>query len=47
MRVARDTILAGDWQLDDSVGYVPNDMFGMDGLFYPPISARLGMRYSF
>jgi hypothetical protein len=47
LTVTEDTILAGDWQLDDSVGYVPNDMFGMDGLFYPPISARLGMRYSF
>ncbi len=47
LTVTEDTILAGDWQLDDSVGYVPNNAFGKVGLFYPPISARLGMRYSF
>ena len=47
LTVTEDMILSGDWQLDESVGYVPNNAFGMAGLFYPPISARLGMRFSF
>ena len=47
LTVTEDMILSGDWQLDESVGYVPNNAFGMDGLFFPPISARLGMRFSF
>jgi hypothetical protein len=47
LTVTEDMILSGDWQLDESVGYVPNNAFGMPGLFYPPISARLGMRFSF
>jgi hypothetical protein len=47
LTVTEDMILSGDWELDESVGYVPNNAFGMDGLFFPPISARLGMRFSF
>jgi len=47
LTVTEDMILSGDWQLDESVGYVPNNAFGMPGLFYPPISARLGVRFSF
>ena len=47
LTVTEDMILSGDWELDESVGYVPNNAFGMDGLFVPPISGRLGMRFSF
>ncbi len=50
LTVTEDMILAGNWQLDESVGYGPdnvNNAFGLAGLFYPPISARLGMRVSF
>ncbi len=47
LAVTEDMILSGNWQLDDSVGYVPNNAFGMPGLFYPPIAARFGMRLSF
>jgi hypothetical protein len=47
LTVTEDTILSGNWQLDESVGYVPNNMYRMAGMFYPPISARLGMRFSF
>ncbi len=47
LTVTEDQLLSGNWQLDESVGYVPNNAFRMSGLFYPPISARLGMRFSF
>jgi hypothetical protein len=47
LTVTEDMILSGDWELDESVGYIPNNAFGMAGLFYPPISGRLGMRFSF
>ena len=46
LTVTEDQILSKNWQLDDSVGYVPNNAFRMKGLFYPPISARLGARFS-
>jgi hypothetical protein len=45
--VTEDQILSGDWELDEKVGYVPNNAFRMAGLFYQPISARLGVRFSF
>ncbi|HMA54793.1 MAG TPA: hypothetical protein VKT17_10040, partial [Acidobacteriota bacterium] len=47
LQVTEDMILSKNWQLDESVGYVPNNLFGMPGLFIPPISGRLGMRFSF
>jgi len=47
LAVTEDQILSKDWELDESVGYLPNNAFRMDGLFVPPISARLGMRFSF
>jgi hypothetical protein len=47
LTVTEDQLLSGDWELDESVGYVPNNAFHMEGLFYPPISARLGVRFSF
>jgi hypothetical protein len=47
LTVTEDQILSKDWELDESVGYVPNNAFRMDGLFVPPISARLGLRFSF
>jgi hypothetical protein len=47
LTVTEDQILSGDWELDSSVGYVPNNAFGMDGNFFPPIAVRLGMRFGF
>jgi len=47
LTVIEDQILSKDWELDESVGYVPNNAFRMDGLFVPPISVRLGVRFSF
>ena len=47
LTVTEDQILSKNWELDESVGYVPNNAFRMAGLFYPPISARLGIRWSF
>jgi Carboxypeptidase regulatory-like domain/TonB dependent receptor-like, beta-barrel len=47
LTVTEDMILSGNWQLDESVGYIPNNAFGMSGLFVPPISARLGLRIGF
>ena len=47
LTVTEDQLLSGDWELDESVGYVPNNAFGMKGLFYPPISVRFGARFSF
>ena len=35
LTVTEDQILSGDWELDSGVGYVPNNAFGMSGLFYP------------
>jgi len=39
-------LLSGEWELETS-GYVPNAMFNLPAIFYKPISARLGMRFSF
>ncbi len=47
LTVTEDQILSTDWQMDESVGYVPNNLFGLAGKFYPPISARLGVRFSY
>jgi hypothetical protein len=47
LTVTEDQLLSGNWDLNESVGYVPNNAFRMDGLFFPPISARLGVRFSF
>ncbi len=47
LTVTEDQILSGNWDLNESVGYIPNNAFRMEGLFFPPISARLGVRFSF
>jgi len=47
LTVTEDQILSKDWELDESVGYVPDNRFKMDYIFYPPISVRLGVRFSF
>jgi len=47
LTVTEDQILAKDWELDESVGYVPDSRFQMSSAFYPPISGRLGVRFSF
>jgi hypothetical protein len=44
--VTEDQLLAKDWDLE-TVGYAPNPQFNMNFRFYPPISARLGVRFSF
>jgi hypothetical protein len=47
LTVTEDQILSKDWELDESVGFVPNPAFRMKGLFFPPVAARLGLRFSF
>ena len=47
LTVTEDQLLSKSWNLDGSVGYVPNNAFKMPGLFYPPVAARLGARFSF
>jgi hypothetical protein len=47
LMVTQDQIMAKDWELDESVGYVPDNRFKKDYIFYPPISVRLGVRFSF
>jgi hypothetical protein len=47
LSVTEDQILSKDWELDESVGYLPNNAFRMEGFFFPPFSARLGARFSF
>ena len=46
LTVTEDQLLSGEWELETS-GYVPNAMFNLPAIFYKPISARLGMRFSF
>jgi len=47
LTVTEQQILSKDWQLDESVGYVPDSRFRMKSALYPPIAARLGVRFSF
>jgi hypothetical protein len=46
LTVTEEQLLSGDWELE-TAGYVPNAMFNLPGIFYKPIAARLGVRYSF
>jgi hypothetical protein len=46
LQVTEDQILNKDWELETS-GYVPDPRFKKDYLFYPPISARLGVKFIF
>jgi hypothetical protein len=46
--VSEEKLLSGNWDLDDpEVGYIPDPGFMMKYDFYPPIAARLGIRFSF
>ena len=46
LQVTEDQVLSKDWELETS-GYVPDPRFKRDYLFYPPISARLGIKFIF
>jgi len=47
LAVTEDQILSKNWQLETTQGYVPSSAFMKPAGFYPPISARLGVRMSF
>jgi hypothetical protein len=40
-------ILSKSWELEEASDYVRNNAFRMKAIFYPPISARVGVRFSF
>jgi hypothetical protein len=40
-------ILSKSWELEEASDYVRNNAFRMKAIFYPPISVRLGLRFSF
>jgi hypothetical protein len=46
LEVSADQLLSKDWELETS-GYVPDPRFGKVLYFYPPIEARLGIKYIF
>ena len=46
LQVTEDQVLSKDWQLETSE-YVPDARFKKDYLFYPPITARLGIKFIF
>jgi len=46
LSVSEDQLLAKNWQLETS-GFVPDPQFKKGYMFYPPIAARLGIRYGF
>jgi hypothetical protein len=45
--VSEDQILSGDCQLESLPGNVPNKAYGLASRFFPPISVRLGLPFSF
>jgi len=47
LEVTEDQILSKDWELETTPGYVPASAFMKPAGFYPPISARVGARFSF
>ena len=47
LAVSEDMILSKSWELETTPGYVPGSAFMKPVWFFPPISARLGVRYSF
>ena len=47
LAVTEDQILSKDWELETTPGYVPASAFMKPAGFYPPISARVGARFSF
>jgi hypothetical protein len=40
-------ILANSYDLETAAEYTPNPLFNKDAAFFPPVSVRLGMRFSF
>jgi len=46
LQVTEDEVLSKDWELETS-GYVPDPCFKKEDTFYPPISARLGIKFIF
>jgi hypothetical protein len=46
LQVTENQVLSKDWELETS-GYVPDPMFKKSYSFYPPISARLGIKFIF
>jgi hypothetical protein len=40
-------ILSKSWELEEASDYVRNNAYGMKAIFYPPIAARVGVRFSF
>jgi hypothetical protein len=46
LQVTEDQLLSKDWELETS-GYVPDPRFRKEYTFYPPISARLGIKFIF
>jgi hypothetical protein len=48
LNVSEEKLRSGNWDLDDpEIGYIPDPAFMMKYQFYPPIAARLGIRFSF
>jgi hypothetical protein len=48
LEVTEEQLLSRNWHLaDPEVGFVPNPSFMWKENFFPPIEARLGLRYSF
>ncbi|HUU37199.1 MAG TPA: TonB-dependent receptor [Candidatus Desulfaltia sp.] len=47
LEVTEDQILSKDWELETTPGYVPASAFMKPAGFYPPIAARVGVRFSF
>jgi len=45
--VSEDKALKGAYDLTDDVGYYAHPFFGKESEFYPPISARLGIKFIF
>jgi len=46
LQVTEDQVLSKNWELETS-GFVPDPRFRKEFLFYPPISARLGIKFIF
>ena len=46
--VTDEQLLSKDWNLaDPELGFVPNPSYMWRHTFFPPIEARLGLRFSF
>ncbi len=45
--VSDDDLLANNWDLEDIADFIPDPRFMKESSFFPPIAARLGIRFSF